>query len=98
MHIFQHQIDVLIYFGPVYGHWMYPFETSHGHLKNSFHGSKVVEESICRAISSQWRTMLHEYDDIPTAQEALNLLWRPSMRGQYPTNITICDENIKKLH
>ena len=95
VHLCQHIIDDIYYFGPVYAQWMYPFEATHGWLKNSYHGLKVPEESMCRVISSQWRTMLHEHDDVEDDNAALEQLWNPGLKGSYPTTILIEDKKKK---
>jgi hypothetical protein len=99
VHIFQHTVDDLHRLGPVYGHWAYPFESGQGWLKNIYHSNKVVEESICRAIASEWRTMLHQYDDVEPSKykSFIKKLIRPGLAGSYPTTVTVLTLSEKKL-
>jgi hypothetical protein len=97
-HVWQHAVSELIYAGPVFGHHMFPFEAGAGWLKSLLKSPKSPEEGLARAIASEWRTMLHTYDDQDVDTIATRLL-APKLRGttphvieyrSYPTNLPRC--------
>jgi hypothetical protein len=80
-HVWQHAVSELVYAGPVFGHHMFPFEAGAGWLKKLLHSPKSPEEGLARAVASEWRTMLHKYDD-QHVNVIVDRLLAPKYRGR----------------
>jgi hypothetical protein len=87
-HVWQHAVSELIYAGPVFGHHMFPFEAGAGWLKKLLHSPKSPEEGLARAIASEWRTMLHKYDD-QNVEAIVQRLLAPKFRGHSGRDVVV---------
>jgi hypothetical protein len=88
-HLWQHAVAELLYAGPVYGHWMFPFESCAHWMKAMLHSPKSPEEGLARQLASEWRSMLHRYDNLDPKLELAKIINPIVYRGRTPPVVEI---------
>ena len=58
MHLLLHLAKSVYYWGPLWAHSAFAFESGNGHLLNVIHAAKGVHHQICRRISLQYSYLI----------------------------------------